>query len=222
MLAFLLLPITNTVFSSADRLGEALTDAKTVNAIITSFYAAFLATLVTFALGVPLAYILARREFTGKQLVDAVIDLPILIPHNAAGIALLLLLGPKTLVGAGLSQVGLSFVDSLFGVVAAMTFVSSPFMIRSAEDTFKSVDPNIEKVARSLGASRFKAFIHVTFPLAFRGILTGCLLTWARGVSEFGAVIVLAYYPKTAAVHLYEVFVNRNGENSPFVTSISK
>jgi len=117
MLTFLLLPIANTVFSSADTLGEALTDARTVNAILTSFYAAFIATLVTFTLGVPLAYLLARHEFPGKNVIDAVIDLPILVPHNAAGISLLMLLGPKTLVGAGFSKLGLSFVDTLFGVV---------------------------------------------------------------------------------------------------------
>ena len=208
MLLFLFLPVINTVFSSADRLAMTATDAETVNAILTSFYAAFLATLLTFAFGVPLAYTLTRYNFKGKTLIDAAIDLPILIPHNAAGISLLLLLGPKTPLGRKFSGLGLSFVDTLFGIVAAMAFVSAPFMIRSAEDAFKSVNPQLEKVARSLGASSFKAFVHVTFPLAFRGILTGCLLTWARSISEFGAVVILAYYPKTAAVHLYEVFVN--------------
>ncbi|RLI28023.1 molybdenum ABC transporter permease [Candidatus Bathyarchaeota archaeon] len=208
MLIFLLLPIFNTVSTSANRLGEAVVDVDTGSAILTSFYAAFLATLITFIFGTPLAYILARYDFKGKTFIDAAIDLPILIPHNAAGISLLMLLGPKSLLGSAFSGIGLSFVDTLFGVVAAMTFVSSPFMIRSAEEAFKSVNPGLEKVARSLGASSFGAFANVTFPLAFRGILTGCLLTWARSVSEFGAVIVLAFYPKTAAVHLYEVFVN--------------
>jgi len=208
MLLFLILPIINTVSTSAGGLGEAITTAETVNAILTSFFAAYLATLITFFFGVPLAYTLARHEFKGKSLVDAVIDLPILIPHNAAGISLLMLLGPRSLIGGGFSSLGVSFVDTIFGVVAAMVFVSSPFMIRSAEEAFKSVNPELEKVARSLGASTFNAFKNVTFPLAFRGILTGCLLTWARSISEFGAVVVLAYYPKTAAVHLYDVFVN--------------
>jgi len=208
MLLFLFLPVMNTMFTSASGLDEAVADVETVNAILTSFYAAFLTTLLTFVFGVPLAYVLARYDFKGKTIIDAAIDLPILIPHNAAGISLLLLLGPKTIIGGSLSSLGLTFVDTLFGIVAAMAFVGAPFMIRSAEDAFKSVNPQLEKVARSLGASSFKAFRYVTFPLAFRGILTGCLLTWARSISEFGAVIVLAYYPKTAAVHLYEVFVN--------------
>jgi molybdate/tungstate transport system permease protein len=89
-----------------------------------------------------------------------------------------------------------------------MAFVSSPFMIRSAEEAFTAVNPAMERTARSLGATNFKVFTDVTFPLAHRGVLTGCLLTWARAVSEFGAVVMLAYFPKTAPVQLYDVFVS--------------
>lgn len=209
MLVFLLLPIVNTVALSADKLGSALMSFETRDAIFMSFYAAFLATLFTFILGVPLAYVLARYNFPGKGVIDASMDLPILIPHDAAGIALLLLFGPRTMIGAGFSSIGINFVNTLFGIVLAMAFVSSPFMIRSAEDAFKAINPDMEKVARSLGASNFKAFLHVTFPLAFRGILTGCLLTWARSISEFGAVIILASVPRTAPVYLYDIFVNQ-------------
>lgn len=209
MLVFLLMPIINTVALSMDKLGSTLTSFETRNAIFMSFYAAFLATLFTFILGIPLAYVLARYNFPGKNIIDASIDLPILIPHDAAGIALLLLFGPRTMIGAGFSSIGINFVDTLFGIVLAMAFVSSPFMIRSAEESFKAVNPDMEKVARSLGASNFKAFLHVTFPLALRGILTGCLLTWARSISEFGAVIILASVPKTAPVYLYDIFVNQ-------------
>jgi molybdate/tungstate transport system permease protein len=209
MLVFLLLPIINTVALSADKLISALMSFETRDAIFMSFYAAFLATLFTFIFGVPLAYVLVRHNFPGKSIVDASIDLPILIPHDAAGIALLLLFGPRAIIGAGFSSIGINFVNTLFGIVLAMAFVSSPFMIRSAEDAFKSIKPEMEKVARSLGASNFKAFLHVTFPLAFRGILTGCLLTWARSISEFGAVIILASVPRTAPVYLYDVFVNQ-------------
>ncbi|MDH5376110.1 MAG: ABC transporter permease [Candidatus Bathyarchaeota archaeon] len=209
MLVFILLPIINTVALSVDKLGSALMSFEARDAIFMSFYAAFLATLFTFIFGVPLAYTLARYDFPGKSIIDASIDLPILIPHDAAGIALLLLFGPRTMIGTGFSSIGINFVDTLFGIVLAMAFVSSPFMIRSAEDAFKAINPDVEKVARSLGASNFKAFLHVTFPLAFRGILTGCLLTWARSISEFGAVIILASVPRTAPVYLYDVFGNQ-------------
>ena len=209
MILFLLLPIINTLALSADKLCSAIMSHETGEAIFMSFYAAFLAVIFTFMFGVPLAYMLARYDFSGKNVIEALIDLPILIPHDAAGISLLLLFGPKTIIGAGFSMIGVSFIDTLFGIVLAMAFVSSPFMIRSAEDAFKAVNPEMEKVARSLGASSFKVFLHVTFPLAFRGILTGCLLTWARAISEFGAVIILASIPRTAPVYLYNVFANQ-------------
>lgn len=220
MLIFLLLPIINTIASSTDTLGSALMSSETRDAIFMSFYAAFLATVFTFIFGVPLAYFLARFNFPGKGIIDASIDLPILIPHDAAGIALLLLFGPKTMIGAGFSRIGVGFVNTLFGVVLAMAFVSSPFMIRSAEESFKAINPEMEKVARSLGASNFGVFRYITFPLAFRGILTGCLLTWARSISEFGAVIILANVPKTAPVHLFDVFANEGLRPSIAITAL--
>ena len=220
MLVFILLPIINTVTLSVDKLGLALMSFEARDAIFMSFYAALLATLFTFAFGVPLAYVLARYNFPGKSIIDASIDLPILIPHDAAGIALLLLFGPRTIIGAGLSSIGIEFIDTLFGIILAMAFVSSPFMIRSAEEAFKAVNPDMEKVARSLGASNFRVFLHVTFPLAFRGILTGCLLTWARSISEFGAVIILASVPVTAPVYLYNVFMDQGLSAAVVITAL--
>ena len=220
MLVFILLPIINTVTLSADKLGTALMSFEARDAIFMSFYAAFLATLFTFVFGVPLAYVLARYNFPGKSIIDASIDLPILIPHDAAGIALLLLFGPRTIIGAGFSSIGIEFIDTLFGIILAMAFVSSPFMIRSAEEAFKAVNPDMEKVARSLGASNFRAFLHVTFPLAFRGILTGCLLTWARSISEFGAVIILASVPVTAPVYLYNIFIDQGLSAAVVITAL--
>jgi molybdate/tungstate transport system permease protein len=110
------------------------------------------------------------------------------------------------------SALGINFVDTVWGIVVAMAFVSAPFMVRSAQEAFLSVDPKMENIGRSLGATRFNVFAHVTFPLASRGILTGCLLTWARAVSEFGAVMLIAYFPKTAPVYLFDVFVSQGLE----------
>ncbi len=207
MVIFLLLPIASSILGSAAGIPGALEDASTVNAIATSFYCAFLATLFTLALGVPLAYVFARRSFPGKSLLDPLIDLPILIPHNAAGIALLMILSPASPVGGLFQSIGVGFVDTAWGIVAAMAFVSAPFMIRSAQDAFVAVDPAMEHVAKSLGANELQAFRHITLPLAARGVLTGCLLAWARSISEFGAVVILAYYPITAPIHLFDTFV---------------
>lgn len=178
-----------------------------MNAILTSFYCALVATVFTLTMGVPFAYLFVRTEFPGKRILDSLIDLPILIPHDAAGIALLIVLAPTFPIGMLFSGIGIKVIDTYWGIVLAMAFVSAPFMVRSAQEAFKSVNPEMEKIGRSLGATRSRVFIHLILPLALRGILTGCVLTWARSVSEFGAVIMIAYFPKTAPVYLYEVFL---------------
>jgi molybdate/tungstate transport system permease protein len=209
MVLFLVLPIVGSLAGSAPGLGVALTDSRTLSAIWTSFYCAFIATVLMLVLGVPFAYLFVRSEFKGKKILDSLIDIPILIPHNTAGIALLTVLAPSLPIGAAFASLGIGFIDTVWGIVVAMAFVSAPFMIRSAQEAFASVNPSMEKTGRSLGATRFQVFRHVTLPLASRGILTGCVLTWARGVSEFGAVILLAYFPKTAPVYLYDVFISQ-------------
>ncbi len=211
MVLFLVVPLVGSVGSSLSGLPAAFTDARTLKAIFTSFYCAFLATALVFILGVPFAYIFVKYDFAGKRFLNSIIDLPILIPHNAAGLALLSVLAPTSLIGGAFRLFGVEFVDTVFGIVAAMAFVSAPFLIRSAQEAFGSVSFAMEKTARSLGASSFGVFRHVTFPLALRGILTGCLLTWARAVSEFGAVVVLAYFPKTAPVYLFDVYWSLSG-----------
>lgn len=211
MVLFLIIPLLGSISYSLPGLPAAFIDARTLNAIFTSFYCAFLATIFVFILGVPFAYMFVRYDFYGKRFLDSVIDLPILIPHNAAGLALLSVLAPASPIGGAFKLFGVEFVDTVFGIVAAMAFVSAPFLIRSAQEAFGSVSFTMEKTARSLGASNFQVFRHVTFPLALRGILTGCLLTWARAISEFGAVIVLAYLPKTAPVYLSDVFEGEAG-----------
>ncbi|NLF03396.1 MAG: ABC transporter permease, partial [Anaerolineales bacterium] len=152
------------------------------------------------------AYLLARREFRGKRLVEGLIDLPLVIPHTAAGVALLMAFGRRAPLGRLGAAVGLSFTDSLAGTVAAMLFVSLPLLVNGAREGFRAVDPELERVALTLGADPWQAFALVTLPLAWRGILSGALMMWARGLSEFGAVAILSYHPKIIPVLVYERF----------------
>jgi molybdate/tungstate transport system permease protein len=209
LILFLLVPIIGSLASSATGIPGAIADQRTLGAIWTSFYCAFIATLLMLVLGIPFAFLFTRNKFPGKTVLDSLIDIPILIPHNTAGIALFTILAPNYPIGAAFSKVGLTFIDTTWGIVAAMAFVSAPFMIRSAQEAFSSINPSLEKTGRSLGATKFQLFTHITLPLASRGILTGCLLTWARAVSEFGAVAIIAYFPKTAPVYVYDVFVSQ-------------
>ena len=209
MVLFLVVPVIGALASSASGIPSVFSDYQALNAIGTSFYCAFIAMLLMLVLGVPFAFLFIRKDFFGKRVIDSLIDIPILIPHNTAGIALLTILAPTYPIGAAFSSIGIEFIDTIWGIIIAMAFVSAPFMIRSAQEAFLSIDPSSEKIARGLGATRLNVFRHVTLPLASRGILTGCILTWARAVSEFGAVVLLAYFPKTAPVYLYDVFVSQ-------------
>jgi molybdate/tungstate transport system permease protein len=194
---FIVVPLAKMIFSSvsdADTLWKTITDPVVAASIFRTLYAALIATAIGFVLGVPLAYLLARVNFPGKQFIEGLIDVPIVVPHSAAGIALLF------------SSIGIQFLDSLAGVVIAMMFVSIPFLIDSAKEGFKKVDVRLEKVARTLGASPWQTFFRISFPLAWRSILSGNIMMWARGISEFGAVVIIAYHPMIAPVLVYERF----------------
>ncbi|MEA3346059.1 MAG: ABC transporter permease [Chloroflexota bacterium] len=207
LILFVAWPLARTVISSSPAvLWRTLLDEEVRGSIFLTFYASLLATGLAFLCGIPLAYLLARVDFPGKQLVEGIIDVPIIVPHSAAGIALLMVLGRRTLLGKAFGLVGLKFVSATPGIVAAMLFVSLSFLVDSAREGFEAVDPRLEKVARTLGASPWRAFWAVSFPLAWRSILSGMVLMWARGLSEFGAVVILAYHPMVAPILLYERF----------------
>ena len=211
ILAFILTPLLHMVFgqliSNRSGLIEAINDSAVIKSILLTMYTAFAATAIAFVFGVPLAYFLARRDFPGKGIVESIIDIPIIIPHTVAGIALLTVFGAHGMIGDPLSSI-VRFRDALPGVVVAMLFVSVPFLINSAREGFQSVDPRLENVARSLGASSWDAFRRVTVPLSARHILVGSILCWARAMSEFGAVIVIAYYPMIAPTLIYERYIS--------------
>jgi len=207
MFLFIVVPLIRMVSTSDPRvLYTTLLDTEVRNAIWLSLYAALIAAAVGFVFGVPLAYLLARHEFPGKKIIEGLIDVPIVIPHTAAGIALLFVFGRNFFPGRVFHVMGIDFVDSTAGIVVAMLFVSIPFLINSAKEGFKKVDVRLEKVARTLGASPWQTFFMVTFPLAWRSILTGSIMMWARGISEFGAVIMLAYHPMIAPTLIFERF----------------
>jgi molybdate/tungstate transport system permease protein len=207
LLIFVLFPILKT-FLGTDfaTLIDTLRDPEALSALALTFYAALLATVLAFISGVPLAYLLARYDFRGKSWVQGLVNLPIVIPHTAAGIALLMVFGRQSWMGKAFAQFGITFVDQLAGIVVGMLFVSLPFLVNAAREAFALVDPELERVALSDGATRWQAFFRVTLPLAWRGVMAGVLMMWGRGISEFGAIVILAYYPKTISVLMYERF----------------
>jgi molybdate/tungstate transport system permease protein len=138
----------------------------------------------------------------------ALVDLPLLVPHPVAGIALLLVLGRQSAVGSALLALGLRVVGSPAGIVAAMLFVAAPLYVSAAREAFGRVDARFEGVARTLGDPPWRAFRRVTLPLAMRGLIAAGVVMWARAVSEFGAIIVLTYNPKVVSVLSYDRFTS--------------
>jgi len=207
VLLFIAAPIAGLfLHASPGSVTATAADPEVRASIWLTLWTSMVATLACSLGAVPLAYVLARKEFPLKNLVTAVIDLPVLIPHSAAGIALLGVLSRRTLAGATAERMGFSFVNHPAGIAAAMAFVSIPFLINAARDGFAAVPAALEEAALSLGASPARVFFTVSLPLARRSVLSGLILMWARGMSEFGAVVIMAYHPRTTPVLIFTRF----------------
>lgn len=209
-LVFILLVITPLVnmIATSDMgvLRSTLADHEVLSSILLTLRAALWATLICTFFGLPLAYLLARWQFPGKSFVQGIVDLPVMIPHTAMGIALLMVYGRKFLIGSTLGKIGISFVGTEAGISLAMAYVSLPLLVNAARDGFMAVDPKLERVARTLGATAWQAFFRITLPLSWRAILSGAIMMWARGISEFGAVVILTYHPMVAPILIWERF----------------
>jgi molybdate transport system permease protein len=158
-----------------------------------TFGTAVMATVVIFPFGVALAWVLARKTWPGKSLVETMVALPLVLPPVATGLILLKLLGRRGPVGEFLhEQFDLDIVFTWRAVVIAMAVMSFPLLVRGARIAFEAVSPRLEQVAMTLGASPLRVFLTITFPLAIRGIIAGSLLAFARALGEFGATILVA------------------------------
>ena len=151
---------------------------------------------------------MARHVFRGKRIIQGLIDLPVVIPHSAAGIALLTVISKNGFLGKAAAGLGLSLVGTIGGIILAMAFVSLPFLFNAARDSFEAVDRRLEYAAMNLGASRSKTFLTISLPLAKNGIISGMIMMFARGMSEFGAIVIIAYYPMVTPVMIYDRFAS--------------
>ena len=172
-------------------------------AVRTSLEAATISTAIVAAVGIPLAFVLARSAGRIAKVVGAIVVLPLALPPVMAGILLVYLFGPYTTVG---KLFGGRLVNSLAGIVAAQVFVSAPFMIVAARSAFASIDPSLDDLAATLGHGRLARFWRVSLPVADRAIRAGLLLTWLRAIGEYGANVVVAYHPFTIPVYTYVQF----------------
>ncbi len=207
--AFIIIPILNVFISiNPESLESTLKDGEVWNAILTTLKGAAFATFLGLIIGVPTSYFLSEFDFKGKNLLESSLNLPIVIPHVAVGIILLKLLNQDSTLGRFFINLGIHFVDTIYGIVIAMCFVSISYIITSSLLGFRSINKELIWTARSLGASSFQVLRFIVLPLAFPYILRGAILSFARSISELGALLIIAYYPITAPILLYERFEN--------------
>jgi molybdate/tungstate transport system permease protein len=207
MLLFIVAPLLGLFFStSLPHLFETAKDPQVKGSIALTLGVSALFTLLAAFFALPLAYLMARKEFRGKAFLQGLIDLPIVLPHSAAGIAVLGFIARDSALGRLAEALGLNLVGSPFAIGAAMAFVSVPFLINAARDGFQAVPLRLEQAALSLGASPFRVFRQISLPLARPSVITGLVLMFARGMSEFGAVVIVAYHPMTTPVLIFDRF----------------
>jgi molybdate transport system permease protein len=186
----------------AGLIDRAITDGNTFelwrtqqvrDALFLSFWTSTLSVVLTIVFGTPVAYLLARSRFPGKALVDAIVDLPIVLPPTVAGVALLTAFGRRGLIGQPIDDwTGFTFGFSTLAVVMAQTLVSAPFYVRAAKGGFEAVDAQLERVAYTLGASRARTFLRVVAPQARPSLIAGVILSWSRAMGELGATLIFA------------------------------
>lgn len=209
ILLFIVAPLAGMFLqTSGSQYLETLADSQVRESIRLTLLASLAGVMIFGIAAIPLAYVLARKSFPGKGFVNGLIDLPVVIPHSAAGIAILGIVSRGTLVGQAGEAVGIQFVGGVAGIIVAMAFVSIPFLINAARDGFEAVPEKLEKAALNLGASPWRVFFTISLPLARRQVLTGLTMMWARGLSEFGAVVIIAYHPMVTPVLIWERFAS--------------
>jgi len=164
-----------------------------LSAVWLSIKVSIVATLLNAAIGIPLAYLLARRRFWGRAAVDVLVTLPLVLPPTVTGYYLIVLLGRRGVLGAPLYEAtGWGVAFTWYAAVIAATVMALPLLVRTARAAIESVDPNLERAAFTLGRAEWRTALEVTLPLARNGILAGLVLAFARALGEFGATIMLA------------------------------
>jgi len=194
LVLFLGLPVVTLVGRSltGDALGTVSSSAVVLDAVTLSLGTTAVSLVLTVALGLPLAWLLARRRFRGSGLVETIVDLPIVLPPSVAGLGLLFVFGRRGLLGEPLAVFGLTIPFTTVAVILAQVFVAAPFFVRSARAGLAAVDRDLEDAGRTDGASELQVLRWLTVPLAAPALAAGIVMSWARALGEFGATIMFA------------------------------
>lgn len=216
LIAFMFLIIGSLFFTTTpSAFFQQMSSHVVLISIAVTFGSSFIASLIVFIFSVPAAYVLSRKNFPGKRLLETVVvDLPLSFPPGVDGLILLLLLSKTGILGKLLGQFGISIPYTFAAVVLAKLFVSIPFMVSFVREAFDRVDRNIENVARTLGASPFQVFYKLTFPLSIWGVLKGLIMALSKSLGEIGATLILAggLTSSTGTMSVLIYFATQKGE----------
>jgi molybdate transport system permease protein len=211
--AFLALPVL-AIFTNTEpgSLIASLGDPQAKDALRLSLETTSIAVGVIVLVGTPAAFFLATRSFRGKSALVTMLELPLVLPPAVAGIGLLAALGPQGLLGGALANAHIELVLQTAGVVVALVFVSSPFYLRQAQESFAAVDRAYLDASHTLGCGDGATFMRVAVPLALPGIIAGLALAWGRALGEFGATLMFAGsfqgITQTAPLAIYAQFAS--------------
>jgi molybdate transport system permease protein len=190
---FVSLPLLSLIVWTVDEgAWRAMASPVAMDALLLSVRTTAITMAILLLVGTPAAYVLARADFRGTRVINTLIDIPVVLPPSAAGIALLLAFGRLGLVGQYMNVFGITLSFTTAAVVIAEVFVAAPFYVRQAATGFGAVDRAVEEAAMVDGAGRWRRFFRVTVPLAFPALVAGALTAWARALGEFGATIIFA------------------------------
>jgi molybdate transport system permease protein len=221
-LFFISIVVSLMAYTDWEVLVSTLISREILFAIKLTLITASISTLLSIVIAVPVSYAISQTTFPGKNIVDTILDLPIVISPIALGAALLVFF--NTPVGMGIENKFLRFVFEVPGIVLAQFTVISALAVRLMKSTFDNIDPRYEQVGRTLGYSKFKVFFRVTLPLARTGLIATGILTWARAVGEFGATVTFAgatkYKTETLPIAIYLSLANADVEKAVSVIFI--
>jgi molybdate transport system permease protein len=205
LLALLINIFSNPSFQSIDY-------NSILNPLILSITTSLASTIVSLFIGIPLAYILTYKKFPLKDILDTVVNLPLVVPPTVAGYLLLITFGRYGLIGYPLHLLGITIMFTTFAIIVAQTFVALPFMIRGVRTSLQDISPSLVDAAKTLGADEYEIFKEIIIPMSKTGIISGTILTYARAVGEFGATVMVCGLLETLPIAIYNNALSGNRE----------
>ncbi|MCF7840349.1 MAG: sulfate ABC transporter permease subunit CysT [Candidatus Marinimicrobia bacterium] len=218
----ILLPVAAITVASLQQglysLWENITTPQALYALRLTITTAIIMVVLNVVMGTLTAFVLVRYKFPGKNVMNALIDLPFAIPTVVTGIMLVILYGPHSVLGTMLSGWGIEVIFAKPGIILALLFVTYPFVVRAVQPVLQDLGPDMENAARTLGAGRIRIFFKVTLPALFPAILTGAALSFSRAMGEFGSIVVVAgnipLKSQVAAVYIYGELESNNPQGA--------